>query len=103
MMEKRHFPLAVQISILSLSLVLIISTAITAIFMNNINRMTEDSIKSLAAVTMEYINADLLYAITPFTDMVTSAAAIVNDTDDHACIQVMMHDIMVTVPAAFDL
>jgi methyl-accepting chemotaxis protein len=102
-MKKRHFPLVVQISILCLSLVLIISAAITAIFMNNISRMTEDNIKNVASVTMQYLNADLLHAITPFTDMVTTAAAIVNTTSDHKAMKNIMTNMMETVPAVFDL
>ncbi|AEF82259.1 methyl-accepting chemotaxis protein [Leadbettera azotonutricia] len=102
-MKKGHFPLVVQISILCLSLVLIISAAITAIFMNNISRMTEDNIKSVASVTMQYLNADLLHAITPFTDMVTNTAAIVNNIDDHEIMNDMMVNIMETVPDVFDL
>ncbi|MDR1933938.1 MAG: methyl-accepting chemotaxis protein [Spirochaetales bacterium] len=89
-MKKRHFPLAAQILILCLGLVLVISAAITAIFMSNINRMTEENVKSTAAVTMQYLDASVVRAITPFKDMVINAAAIVNSTDDHEVIQAMM-------------
>jgi methyl-accepting chemotaxis protein len=102
-LKKIHFPLAAQILVLCLGLVLVISAAVTVIFMNNINRMTEENIKSEAAVTMQYLDASVVRAITPFENMVVNAAAIVNTIDDRQAIQAMMARIADFVPDASDL
>ena len=77
-MKKRHLPLSIQILILCLSLILIISFAITVIFYYNINQITEDSIKEKAALTMQYLDTNLAGALTPFVDMIQSGAAYIN-------------------------
>ncbi|MCL2319793.1 MAG: Cache 3/Cache 2 fusion domain-containing protein, partial [Treponema sp.] len=74
-MRKRHLPLAIQIMILCLSLVLVISSAITAIFYFNIYRITEDNIKDKAMVTMQLLNSNLDGALMPFYDMIQTGAA----------------------------
>ncbi|MDR1894974.1 MAG: methyl-accepting chemotaxis protein [Spirochaetales bacterium] len=102
-MKKKHFPLAAQILILCLALVLVISAAVTVVFMSNINRIMEENIKTTAAVTMQYLDASVVRAIAPIKDMVVNAAAIVNTIDDHEAIQAMMARIAAFVPDTSDL
>jgi methyl-accepting chemotaxis protein len=101
--SKRHISLSVQILILCLSLVLIISTAVSLVFMVNINNITEQNLRSAAEMTMLYLDADLQYALTPFLDMVNNAAAIINVLPSMETKQAVLARIVATVPDAFDL
>jgi methyl-accepting chemotaxis protein len=75
-MKKKHVSLSVQILMLCLILVLVVSAALTAIFMHNINRSSEAALRAQAELTMRYLDANLLCTIAPFMDMTTQAAVI---------------------------
>jgi len=77
-MKKKHFSLSIQILILCLSLILIIASAITAIFYININRLTEDNIREKAKITMQNLDTNLISALTPIYDLIKGGGAYVN-------------------------
>jgi len=74
-MRKKHLALSIQILILCLSLILIISAAITTIFYVNINRIEEKNIGEKANVTMQYMNSHLARTLSPFIDLIRSGAS----------------------------
>ncbi|MDR0402679.1 MAG: methyl-accepting chemotaxis protein, partial [Treponema sp.] len=77
-MKKKHVSLAFQILALCLSLVILISVVLSVLFMSNINRITEENLRSTAEITMRYLNVDIQYALSPFLDVVKNGAAIFN-------------------------
>ena len=74
-MSRKHLSLSIQILILCLGLVLAITSAVTAIFYVNITHSTEENIRDRAVVTMQFLDVNLLKAITPFIDMIQNGAA----------------------------
>ena len=92
-MSKKHPPLAFQIMILCLGLVLVISATVTVIFYVNINRITEEDIKERAAINMQYLTAHLLGALTPFNELIHSSAAFFYSLPTHE----VMNDVMVNI------
>ena len=96
-MGKKHLPLSIQIMILCLGLVLIISTAITAIFYININSITEDNIRAKASITMSYINEHLVEALIPFIDLIQSGSSYINVLPSHE----VMTDVMARITDAY--
>jgi methyl-accepting chemotaxis protein len=74
-MRKKHLSLASQILILCLGLVLVISAALSIIFITNINRMAEDDLRALSGETMRYLDADIQNALAPAIQMTLLTAS----------------------------
>jgi len=67
--NKHHISLSVQILTLGIALVVLVSLAISIIFMVNINGLTEKNIKKQAEISLQYLNADLRgHAKVPVTE-----------------------------------
>jgi hypothetical protein len=64
--RKRHISLSAQILTLGIALVVLVSLAISIIFMVNINGLTEKNIKKQAEISLQYLNADLRVVMTSF-------------------------------------
>jgi methyl-accepting chemotaxis protein len=101
--NKRHTSLSVQILILCLGLVLIISTAVSVVFMVNINRVTGQNLRSVAEITVQYLNVDIQHALAPFLDMVGNGAAIFNALPSLETKQAVLERLTAAVPNAFDM
>jgi methyl-accepting chemotaxis protein len=102
-MKEKHLSLASQILVLCLSLVILISVVLSAVFMSNINRITEENLRSTAEMTMRYLNADIQYALTPFLDMVSNGAAIFHTLPSMETKQAVLERMIAAVPDAFDM
>ena len=96
-MRRKHLSLSIQIMLLCLSMILIISSAITVIFYININRLTEDNIREKAQVTMEYMDSDLEGAFKPFLELLRSGAAYFNVLPSEKT----MNDVMSRIKKAY--
>ena len=83
-MKKRRASLSTKILSLCFWLVVIVAIAISLIFMININRLTVNSLKEQALVTMEYLDANLLQVLTNYTDLVETTAAIFDYAITHS-------------------
>ena len=73
---KNHMSLSIQILLLCLSLVLVVSAAISIVFMTNLRRITARQLEANAVLTMQYLDAELLETLAPFIGITTEAAAI---------------------------
>ena len=102
-MNKRHISLSAQILTLGIALVVLVSLAISIIFMVNINSLTEKNIKKQAEISLQYLNADLRVVMTSFTDMVENGAAIFNSIPDNAAAQNIFVDLGATIPDVLSL
>jgi methyl-accepting chemotaxis protein len=102
-MKKKHASLAFQVLVLCLSPVILVSIVLSAVFMSNINRITEENLRSAAEITMRYLNADIQQALTPFLDMVENGAAIFNALPSMETKQLVLERITAAVPDAFDM
>jgi methyl-accepting chemotaxis protein len=102
-MKKKHASLAFQILVLCLSPVLLVSIVLSTVFMSNINRITEENLRSTAEITMRYLNADIQHALTPFLDMVSNGAAIFNTLPSTETQQLVLEQLTAAVPDAFDM
>jgi methyl-accepting chemotaxis protein len=96
-MKKMRLSLSIQILILCLGLVMVISATVTAIFYVNINRITEDNIREKSRLTMQYINANLTEALTPFIDLLESGAAFINVLPS----QMVMNDVFASIVGVY--
>ena len=96
-MSKKHPPLSIQIMILCLGLVLIITSAVTAIFYVNINQITRDNIRENASITMSNVNEHLLVLLAPFNDLIESGAAYINALPSHD----VMNDVMFRIKNSY--
>jgi methyl-accepting chemotaxis protein len=103
LMKKKHVSLAFQILALCLSLVILISVVLSALFMSNINGITENNLRATAQITMRYLNADIQYALSPFLDIVKNGAAIFNTLSSIEQKQAVLDLIIESAPDAFDM
>lgn len=102
-MSKKHLSLSVQIMALCLGLVLVISSTITAIFYFNINRLSENEIRERSGIMMQYLNANLLHAMSPFVDMIQSGATFINRLPSEDTMNDVLANIMSVYPDVLDL
>ena len=102
-MSKKQLPLAIQIMILCLGLVVVISVTITAIFYVNIDRITEEDIKEKAGVTIQYIISHLVGSLTPFYDLIECGAAYMNYLPSEEVMNNVLYNITNVYPDVLDL
>ena len=102
-MKKRRLSLSIQVLSLCLGLVLVISATVTAIFYFNINRITEDNIREKSRLTMQYLDTNLVGALTPFKDLIESGAAYVNVFPSQKVINDVFTSIVDAYPALLDI
>ncbi|MCL2878764.1 MAG: methyl-accepting chemotaxis protein [Treponema sp.] len=102
-MRKRHPPLSLQIIILCLSLVLVISFTITAIFYVNINRITEENIREKAGISIQYMTSHLVESLTPFYDLMQSGSAYFNVLPSRDVMNDVMKNILAAYPDLVDI
>jgi methyl-accepting chemotaxis protein len=102
-MKRKHASLAFQILVLCLSPVVLISVVLSALFMSNISRITEENLRSTAEITMRYLNADIQYALTPFLDMAGNGAAVFDALPSMETKQAFLERMTAAVPDAFDM
>ena len=102
-MRKNHSSLSVQILSLCIFLVITIAAAIAIIFVVNLNRITERSFESQTNITMQYLNADLLLFLTPFTNMIHSSGSYINDLPSQKTMETVFSQIKETFPDVLDL
>ncbi|MDR0448234.1 MAG: methyl-accepting chemotaxis protein [Treponema sp.] len=100
---KKRVSLSLQVSVLCVLLVIVVAATVSTIFMVRISRLTEDDLKTQADITMQYLNADLLQALTPFIDMIENSAAIVNNLPSNELMADIMGRITKSVPDSFDM
>ncbi|MDR0390230.1 MAG: methyl-accepting chemotaxis protein [Spirochaetaceae bacterium] len=102
-MGKKHASLASQVLVLCLSLVILISIVLSAVFMSNITRKDRENLHDMAEVTMRYLNADIQHALSPFMDMVSGGAAIFHTLPTMETKQGVLKQLIAAVPDAFDM
>ncbi|QQO10012.1 methyl-accepting chemotaxis protein [Breznakiella homolactica] len=102
-MKKRHVSLSVQILILCLSLVIVISVILSAVFMSNINRITTANLYSSAEITMKYLDTDIQYALSPSFDMTNFAASFADSVTDFNLMQTLLRSMLSENPSAFEI
>jgi methyl-accepting chemotaxis protein len=102
-MKGKHLSLASQILVLCLSLVILVSIVLSAVFMSNINRITEENLRSTAEITMRYLNADIQYALSPSFAMTGHTAAAVQAISDRREMFDIFSKILGDNPDAIDL
>ena len=83
-MKKRNKSLAVQILSLCIALVMLAVVTVSVIFMFNLERLTKQQLESQARVTMQYLDADLLRVLASYTDLVQTAASVINHVTENA-------------------
>ena len=98
-MKKLRLSLAAQVLALCLSVIMVVGVITTLIFSTNINNVMEDSIENRARITMQYLNADLLRILSPYTDLVWQAAAIF-DTVVSSSGEEVMEQVMIEMAGA---
>jgi methyl-accepting chemotaxis protein len=101
--NKRRISLSAQILALGIILVVLVSLAISIIFMVNINSLTEKNIKTQAEIALHYLNADLRVVMTSFTDMVENGAAIFSSIPDRTAAENILVDLAATIPDVLSL
>ncbi|MDR2020882.1 MAG: methyl-accepting chemotaxis protein [Treponema sp.] len=102
-MKKKHTSLAFQILVLCLSLVVLISAVLSAVFMSNNNRAALRNLRSLAEVTMRYINTDIQRALSPSLAMTGNAAAAVHTIPGRQLLFEVFSSVLRGNPDAIDL
>jgi methyl-accepting chemotaxis protein len=100
---KKHASLASQVLVLCLSLVVLISIVLSAVFMSNINRRAKENLHDMAEMTMRYLNADIQHALSPFLDMVNNGAAIFDTLPSMETKRAVLERTTASVPDAFDM
>ncbi|MDR0586940.1 MAG: methyl-accepting chemotaxis protein [Treponema sp.] len=102
-MKKNHVSLAAQVLLLCLSLVILISAVLSAVFMSNINRITGKNLRSTAEITMRYLNTDIQYALAPSFAMTSYAAAAAHAIPGRRLMFDVFSNILRDNPDAIDL
>jgi methyl-accepting chemotaxis protein len=87
--KKIHASLTAQILILCVSLVVLVTAAISAIFMVTIDRYSKQELEAQARISMQYLNADLQRVLTVNIDAVRTGAVIVNHVLSNSSAQIM--------------
>jgi len=82
-MKKRRKSLSVQILTLCLFLVMTVAVAVSTIFLVKIDNILISNLKNESKITMQYLNADLQKALTPFYDMLQSGSVAINAIPSH--------------------
>ncbi|MCL1928799.1 MAG: methyl-accepting chemotaxis protein [Treponema sp.] len=102
-MSKRHRSLSIQILGLCIFLVIAIAAAVSVIFTININRLTEENLRTQARATMQYLDADLYQTLTPFINMIQSGSAFFNELPSQQAAEAVFTRIMEVYPDVLDL
>ncbi|MFP3088950.1 methyl-accepting chemotaxis protein [Treponema sp. TIM-1] len=102
-MTKKHASLAFQILVLCLIPVILISIVLSAVFMSNINRITEENLRSTAEITMRYLNADIQHALSPSLAMTSHTAAAAHAIPGRELMFDIFSNILRDNPDAIDL
>jgi len=102
-MKKKRISLSVQVLLLCLSLVLVISAVVTAIFYINIDRITEDNIREKSRLTMQFLETNLTGALTPFMELIESGAAYLNSLPSQKIINDVFTNIVDAYPGLLDI
>jgi methyl-accepting chemotaxis protein len=102
-MKKRHASLAVQILTLCIALVMVVSLAISIIFMANINKLAEKTIKTESKLTMEYLNADIRAVLAAYTDLLEAGAAAFNIMPDYETKKKLLIELSGMTSDVFDM
>ena len=102
-MKKKHLSLYIQIMLLCLSMIIVVSLTLSIIFYVNINRLTETNIREKARITMQYMDSNLVGAITPFIDMIQSGAVYLNALPSHEIMDDVMKRIKNANPDLVDI
>ena len=102
-MSKRRSSLSAQILGLCIFLVITIALAVGIIFFININRIVEEDFKTQAEITMQYLNSDLRLFLNPFTNMIQSGGAFINDLPSQRLMETVFARNKETFPDILDL
>jgi methyl-accepting chemotaxis protein len=102
-MKKKHASLASQILVLCLSLVVLVSVILSAVFISNNNRIALRNLRSLAETTIRYINTDIQNTLSPSLAMTDYAAAAVHAIPGRQLLFDIFSSILRSNPDAIDL
>ena len=95
-MQKRHLSLSVQILTLCAILVVVVSLAISVIFVINLNSVTLKNIEAQSKITLQHLNANIRDIMSSFGNMVDCGASMINSLPTHELMEEVLSEMAET-------